>query len=157
MLRSTSDRKKPSPSAHRDREGGNKSKRPESSSSGEDRPGMAERTSSGLKAAQHLSKAADGGTLRKGFSLWRATSHLKVAAAGAGDLIKRHPAPAALIGGAVTGAAIFFAARSMGASEEQGSDSDEESEGEEESEQDEESGEEEEDDEESGEDDEEEE
>ena len=60
---------------------------------------MAERTSSGLKAAQHLTKAADGGTLRKGFSLWRATSHLKVAAAGAGDLIKRHPAPAALIGG----------------------------------------------------------
>ena len=153
MLRSTSEKKKPSASAHRDREGGNKSKRPDSSSSGEDRPGMAERTSSGMKAAQHLSKAADGGTLRKGFSLWRATSHLKVAAAGAGDLIKRHPAPAALIGGAVTGAAIFFAARSMGASEEQGWDSDE-SEGEEESEQDEASGEEEEeDDEESDEDD----
>src|SRR5688500_4167501 len=143
MLRSTSEKKKPSASGHRDREGGKKSKRPESSS-GEEKPGMAERTSSGLKAAQHLSKAAEGGTLRKGFSLWRATSHLKTAAAGAGDLIKRHPAPAALIGGAVTGAAIFFAARSMGASDEQGSDADEE--GEEESEQDEESGEEEADD-----------
>jgi len=152
MLRSTSEKKKPSASAHRDREGGNKSKRQESSSA-EERPGMAERTSSGLKAAQHLTKAAHGGTLRKGFSLWRATSHLKVAAAGAGDLIKRHPAPAALIGGAVTGAAIFFAARSMAAGEEQGSD--EESEGEEESEQDEESGEEEVDDEESEEDEEE--
>ena len=154
MLRSISDKKKQSASARRDREGGNKSKRPESESN-EDRPGMAERTSSGLKAAQHLTKAAEGGTLRKGFSLWRATSHLKTAAAGAGDLIKRHPAPAALIGGAVTGAAIFFAARSMGASDEQGSESDEESEGEEESEQDEESGEEEAEDEESDEDEEE--
>jgi len=93
---------------------------------------MAERTSSGLKAAQHLSKAADGGTLRKGFSLWRATSHLKVAAAGAGDLIKRHPAPAALIGGAVTGAAIFFAARSMAAGEEEEVDDEESEEDEEE-------------------------
>lgn len=103
---------------------------------------MAERTSSGLKAAQHLTKAAQGGgTLSKGFSLWRATGPLKVAAAGAGDLIKRHPAPAALIGGAVTGAAIFFAARSMAAAD-QDADSEEESEGEEDQ-QDEESGEEE--------------
>ena len=131
MLRSATDKKKkskknPPANGHRDtyspREGKPRKAEDQGSGSGESGggkkgPEMSERASAGMKAAQHLSKAARGGTLRKGFSLWRASSHLGVAAAGAGEVIKRHPAPAALIGGAVAAAAIFFAARSAAAAD----------------------------------------
>ena len=78
-------------------------------------PSLSDRTASGMRLAQHLRKAAAGGNLRKGFSLWRASKELPTAAAGAADLFKRHPVPISLLGGALTTAGLLYAAYSMGA------------------------------------------
>ena len=77
---------------------------------GGDSPSMQERAKSGMKAASHLGKAARGGKLRAAFSLWRASKHLPVAAAGAGRIVTRHPAASALVGGAATAVAIYLLA-----------------------------------------------
>ena len=78
-------------------------------------PSLSDRASSGMRAARHLQKAATGGKLRKGFSLWRASRELPVVASGAADFFKQHPLPLALLAGALTTAALLYTARSMGA------------------------------------------
>ena len=93
-------------------------------------PDLADRAASGMRIAKHLQKAATGGNLRKGFSLWRASKELPTAAAGAGELFKRHPVPISLLGGVLTTAGLLYAAYSMGAFEqdesgEQGEEGDE--------------------------------
>lgn len=86
-------------------------------------PSLNERGESGMRIAEHLQKAAAGGKIRKGFSLWQISKELPTAAAGAGEVFKRHPIPIALLGGAVTTAALLYAAHSMGAFEaEEGAD-----------------------------------
>lgn len=115
----------------------------EESEGGDEGTSMADRAGSGLKAAKHLSKAADGGPLRQVFSLWRASKHLGTAAAGTGELVKKYPALSAAVGGvAVAGTIYFLAARAASAaSEESDEDADAEDqsgdEGEEEQEEDE--------------------
>src|SRR4051812_12835362 len=88
-------------------------KQPKSKSGEEDAPSAQERAESGVKIAQHLQTAFTGGRIRRAFALWRATRQLRVAAAGTGTLVKRHPIAAAVIGGTLTGTAIYFAAKSM--------------------------------------------
>ena len=78
-------------------------------------PSPTERATAGLKMAEHLQKAAAGGKIRKGWSLWRASKQLPVAAAGAGDLFKRHPVPIAIAGGVLATAGILLAAQAIGA------------------------------------------
>jgi hypothetical protein len=85
---------------------------------------MEDRAASGLKAAEHIQKAMAGGTIRKAFSFWRAATHLRTAAAGTGGLVRRHPIAAALLGGTLAAGAIYFAARSMDASEDDEQSSD---------------------------------
>ena len=101
MAQTTSPKKKSKPAAGDDKS--------------DDTPSLSERGQSGMRIAGHLQKAAAGGKLRKGFALWRASKELPTAAAGAGDLFKRHPVPIALLGGALTTAALLYAAHSMGA------------------------------------------
>ena len=84
-------------------------------------PDLSDRAASGMRIAKHLQKAATGGNLRKGFSLWRASRELPTAAAGAGELFKRHPVPISLLGGVLTTAGLLYAAYSMGAFEQGGS------------------------------------
>jgi hypothetical protein len=91
----------------------------------DDMPSMSERARSGMKIAGQLRKAAAGGKLRKGFSLWRVSRELPTAAAGAGDFFKRHPVPIALLGGALTTATLLVLATGMGAFDEQGEQDDE--------------------------------
>jgi hypothetical protein len=105
MPRATSQKMKSQP-AERDNEADDES------GSG---PSLSDRASSGMRAARHLQKAATGGKLRKGFSLWRASRELPVVASGAGNFFKQHPLPLALLGGALTTAALLYTARSMGA------------------------------------------
>ena len=90
-----------------------------------DDPDINDRAASGLKAAEHIQKAMAGGTIRKAFSLWRASSHLRTAAAGTGDVVKRHPLAAALAGGTVTAVAIYYVARSMAAQDDEGQEEEE--------------------------------
>jgi hypothetical protein len=73
-----------------------------------------------MKIAGHLRKAAEGGTIRKGFSLWRVARELPTAASGAGELFKRHPVPIALLGGALTTAGLLVLAHGMGAFDSEG-------------------------------------
>ena len=80
-------------------------------------PALSDRAASGMRIAKHLQKAAAGGNLRKGFSLWRASKELPTAAAGAGELFMRHPVPISLLGGVLTTAGLLYAAYSMGAFE----------------------------------------
>ena len=80
-------------------------------------PALSDRAASGMRIAKHLQKAAAGGNLRKGFSLWRASKELPTAAAGASDLFKRHPVPISILGGVLTTAGLLYAAYSMGAFE----------------------------------------
>jgi hypothetical protein len=64
-----------------------KSKRPvngKSDESSDDQPSLAERAESGMRIAEQLGKAAAGGKIRKGVSLWRVSRELPTAAAGAG-------------------------------------------------------------------------
>src|SRR5687768_15756714 len=84
-------------------------------------PALSDRAASGMRIAKHLQKAAAGGNLRKGFSLWRASKELPTAAAGAGELFMRHPVPISLLGGVLTTAGLLYAAYSMGAFEQDGS------------------------------------
>ena len=92
-------------------------------------PALSDRAASGMRIAKHLQKAAAGGNLRKGFSLWRASKELPTAAAGAGELFKRHPVPISLLGGVLTTAGLLYAAYTMGAFEQDGSGEEGEDEG----------------------------
>jgi hypothetical protein len=78
-------------------------------------PSLSDRASSGMRLAGHVKKAAEGGKLRKGFSLWRASKELPVVAAGAGDLFKRHPVPIAVAAGGLVTAGVLVLALGMGA------------------------------------------
>ena len=80
-------------------------------------PDLSDRAASGMRIAKHLQKAATGGNLRRGFSLWRASKELPTAAAGAGDLFRRHPVPISILGGVLTTAGLLYAAYSIGAFE----------------------------------------
>ena len=109
-------------------EGGDEGDQAGAEDTGEDSPSMSERADAGVKAAGHLGKAASGGKLRMAYSLWRASKHIPVAAAGAGDLIKRHPAITALVAG-VTAAAVTYVMASRAAAAE-GDEGESQSEGE---------------------------
>ena len=91
--------------------------RPDESS--DEQPSLSDRAQSGMRIAEHLQKAAAGGKIRKGFSLWRVSRELPTAAAGAGDLFKRHPLPFAVAGGLLTTATLLLLAQGMGAFDEQ--------------------------------------
>ncbi|HZN69062.1 MAG TPA: hypothetical protein VFB66_27525 [Tepidisphaeraceae bacterium] len=90
----------------------------EDEGSGDEGPSMSERAEAGVKAASHLGKAASGGKLRMAYSLWRASKQIPVAAAGTGDLIKRHPAVAALLAGLTAAAATYVLASRAAANSE---------------------------------------
>jgi len=87
----------------------------QSDESSEEQPSLSERAESGMRIAEQLGKAAVGGKLRKGFSLWRVSRELPTAAAGAGDVFKRHPIPIAVAGGLLTTASLLLLAHGMGA------------------------------------------
>ena len=87
----------------------------ESASAAESGPSMSDRASAGMRIASHVSKAASGGKLRKGFSLWRASRELPTAAAGATEVFKKHPIPVAIAGGLLAPAGLLYAAHAMGA------------------------------------------
>ena len=89
-------------------------------------PSPSDRAAAGVRIAGHVRSAATGGKLRRGWSLWRASRELPVAAAGATDLFKRHPVPIALLGGALTTAGLLYAAHAMGAFESDGGAQEEE-------------------------------
>ncbi len=80
-------------------------------------PSIDDRAASGLKAVEHIQKALAGGKIRKAFSLWRASSHLRTAAAGTGGIVQRHPLVAALVGGTLAAGAIYYMATSMAGAE----------------------------------------
>ena len=92
-----------------------KSKSKPADDSSDNGPSLDERRESGMRIAGHLQKAAAGGKIRKGLSLWKISKELPTAAAGAGEVFKRHPVPIALLGGALTTAALLYAAHAMGA------------------------------------------
>ena len=92
-----------------------KSGKNERDNESEDGPSLSDRTQAGMRIASHLKKAAEGGSIRKGFSLWRVAKELPTAASGAGELFKRHPVPIALLGGALTTAGLLVLAQGMGA------------------------------------------
>jgi hypothetical protein len=99
-----------------------KSKRVDNGQSDEssaEQPSLSERAESGMRIAEQLGKAAAGGKLRKGFSLWRVSRELPTAAAGTGELFKRHPIPFAVAGGLLTTGALLLLAHGMGAFDEQ--------------------------------------
>jgi hypothetical protein len=99
-----------------------KSKRPangKSDESSDDQPSLAERAQSGMRIAEQLGKAAAGGKLRQGFSLWRVSRELPTAAAGTGRFFKRHPVPIAVAGGVLTTGALLLLALGLGAFDEQ--------------------------------------
>jgi hypothetical protein len=97
----------------------------EDEGSGDDGPSMSERADAGVKAAGHLGKAASGGKLRMAWSLWRASKQIPTAAAGTGDLIKRHPAVSALVVGLTAAATTYVLASRAAASEEAEGETDE--------------------------------
>ena len=100
-----------------------KSRRPEESDKdAEDTPSVSDRASSGMRLAGHVEKAAEGGTLRKAFSLWRASKELPVAAAGATDLFKRHPIPVSVAAGALVTTGMLVLASRMGAFDSEGAE-----------------------------------
>jgi hypothetical protein len=71
-----------------------KVKKPKSKSSDsgdEAAPSAQERAESGIKLAQHVQTALTGGKIRKAFALWGAAKQLRVAAAGTGGVVKKHP------------------------------------------------------------------
>ena len=84
----------------------------------QEQPSAQERTASGIKLAKHLQTAFTGGKIRQAFALWGAARQLRVAAAGTGGLMKRHPVAAAVLGGTLAGTAIYFAAKSAAATDE---------------------------------------
>ena len=88
------------------------------SDGGDAGPSAQERAESGVKLAQHLQTAMTGGKIRQAFALWRASKQLSVAAAGTGDIVKKHPLAAALIGGGLAATVIYLTARSAGAQDE---------------------------------------
>jgi hypothetical protein len=92
----------------------------QSDDSSAEQPSLSERAQSGMRIAEQLGKAATGGKIRKGFSLWRVSRELPTAAAGTGQLFKRHPIPFALAGGLLTTGALLLLAQGMGAFDEQG-------------------------------------
>ena len=92
-----------------------KSRRDDESDKDSGGPSLSDRASSGMRLAGHVKKAAEGGKLRKGFSLWRASKELPVVAAGAGDLFKRHPIPIAVAAGGLVTAGVLVLALGMGA------------------------------------------
>src|SRR5688572_23985411 len=92
-----------------------KSGKNERDNESEDGPSLSDRTQAGMRIAGHLKKAAEGGSIRKGFSLWRVAKELPTAASGAGELFKRHPVPIALLGGVLTTAGVLVLAQGMGA------------------------------------------
>lgn len=96
----------------------------QSDESSDEQPSLSDRAQSGMRIAEQLQKAATGGKLRKGFSLWRVARELPTAAAGAGELFKRHPIPIAVAGGAATTAALLLLAQGMGAFDTQDEDQD---------------------------------
>jgi len=87
----------------------------ESSDESSDSPSPSERARSGIKIASQLNKAAQGGKIRKGISLWRVSRELPTAAAGAGKCFKRHPVPVSILSGALTTATLLVLASGMGA------------------------------------------
>ena len=87
-------------------------------SDAKDAPALEDRASAGLKAAEHIQSGLSGGKLRMAWSLWRASSHLRVAASGLGGVVAKRPLTAALVGGGLAAGAIYFAARSLAASAE---------------------------------------
>jgi hypothetical protein len=89
----------------------------ENEDSEEQGPTAGERADAGMKIAGHVGKAASGGKLRKAFSLWRVSKQLPVAAAGAGDLVKRYPGVTAALGGLAAAAAIYLLASRAAADE----------------------------------------
>ena len=97
-----------------------KSQKDPSDNETEDSPSLSDRAQSGMKIAGHLRKAVEGGSLRKGFSLWRVARELPTAASGAGELFKRHPVPIALLGGALTTAGLLVLAHTIGAFDSEG-------------------------------------
>jgi hypothetical protein len=100
------------------------SKNGQSGDSSDEQPSLSERAQSGMRIAEHLQKAAEGGKIRKGFSLWRVSRELPTAAAGAGEVFKRHPIPIALAGGLLTTATLLLLAQGMGAFDAQDEDQD---------------------------------
>ena len=80
-----------------------------------DGPSLSDRASSGMRLAGHVKKAAEGGKLRKGFSLWRASKELPIVAAGAGNFFKRHPVPISVAAGAVVTGTLLVLALGLGA------------------------------------------
>ena len=96
----------------------------QSDESSEEQPSLSDRAQSGMRIAGHLQKAAAGGKLRKGFSLWRVSRELPTAAAGAGGVFKRHPIPIAVAGGLLTTATLLLLAHGMGAFDAQDEDQD---------------------------------
>jgi hypothetical protein len=85
-------------------------------------PSAQERAESGIKLAQHVQTALTGGKIRKAFALWGAAKQLRVAAAGTGGVVKKHPLATALIGGGLAATAIYLVARSMDAQDESAGD-----------------------------------
>jgi hypothetical protein len=98
----------------------------QSDESSDEQPSLSERAQSGMRIAEHLQKAAEGGKLRRGFSLWRVSRELPTAAAGAGELFKRHPISFAIAGGMATTAALLLLAQGMGAFDAERQDQDQE-------------------------------
>ena len=97
-------------------------------------PSLSDRASSGLRLAGHVKKAAEGGRLRKGFSLWRASRELPVVTAGAGKLFKRHPIPVSVAAGALVTSGLLVLALGMGAFDSDSAEQSDEQEGDDEGE-----------------------
>jgi hypothetical protein len=87
--------------------------KPRPDSGDEASPSAQERAESGIKLAQHVQTALTGGKIRKAFALWGAAKQLRVAAAGTGGVVKKHPLATALIGGGLAATAIYLVAKSM--------------------------------------------
>ena len=85
-------------------------------------PSAQERAESGIKLAQHVQTALTGGKIRKAFALWGAAKQLRVAAAGTGGVVKKHPLATALIGGGLAATAIYLVAKSMDTQDESAGD-----------------------------------
>ena len=99
-----------------------KSKSKSSDSVDEASPSAQERAESGIKLAQHVQTALTGGKIRKAFALWGAAKQLRVAAAGTGGVVKKHPLATALIGGGLAATAIYLVAKSMDTQDESAGD-----------------------------------
>src|SRR5690349_22098788 len=96
-----------------------KSRNKSQSNSGDEAgPSAQERAESGIKLAQHVQTALTGGKIRKAFALWGAAKQLRVAAAGTGGVVRKHPLATALIGGGLAATAIYIVARSMDSEDE---------------------------------------